>query len=120
MRFFLIAYIGVGHFVGFATRDAFILRLLSQVNVWVGAFFVISGYVAGYTATEVGKYEASARVKPAWAYTVARVAGFYPLFLLVQLIFAPMFIYADNFYNGPVATAAHFLMSATLTQAWWV
>lgn len=28
---------------------------LPQVNVWVGAFFVISGYVAGYTATEVGR-----------------------------------------------------------------
>jgi hypothetical protein len=27
-----------------------------------------------------------------------------------------MFAYADNFYNGAVATAAHFLMSATLVQ----
>lgn len=56
-----------------------------QVNVWVGPFFVLSGYVAGYTATELGKYEASARVKPAGAYTVARVAGFYPLFALIQV-----------------------------------
>lgn len=58
---------------------------LPQVNVWVGPFFVLSGYVAGYTATELGKYEASARVKPAGAYTVARVAGFYPLFALIQV-----------------------------------
>ena len=60
----LIAYIAVGHFVAFATRDPFLLRLLTQVNVWVGPFFVLSGYVAGYTATELGKYEASPRVKP--------------------------------------------------------
>ena len=31
LRFFLIAYIGVGHFVGFATKDAFLLKLFSQV-----------------------------------------------------------------------------------------
>lgn len=87
-----------------------------QVNVWVGPFFVLSGYVAAYTATELGKYAASPRVAPAWAYTVARVAGYYPLFILVQLLFAPMFIFADNAYNGALATAAHALMGATLTQ----
>lgn len=88
-----------------------------QVNVWVGPFFVLSGYVAAYTATELGKYAASPRVAPAWAYTVARVAGYYPLFILVQLLFAPMFIFADSTYNGPIATAAHALLGVTLTQA---
>ena len=119
LRFFLIAYIAVGHFVAFATKSGFALKLLTQVNVWVGAFFVLSGYVAGYTATEQGKFEASARVAPAGAYTLARVMGFYPLYALVQLLFGAMFAFADNFYNGPVATAAHFLMSATLSQAWF-
>lgn len=85
LRFFLIAYIAVGHFVAFATKDPFLLRLLTQVNVWVGPFFVLSGYVAGYTATELAKYEASPRVKPAGAYTVARVSGYYPLFALIQV-----------------------------------
>ena len=47
----------------------------AQINVWVGAFFVISGYVAGYTATELGKYEASARVKPAGEAAGAARAG---------------------------------------------
>lgn len=87
--------------------------------MWVGAFFVLSGYVAGYTATEQAKFEASPRVSPASAYTVARVMGYYPLYMLVQLLFGAMFAFADNFYNGPVATAAHFLLSATLTQAWF-
>ena len=36
-----------------------------------------------------------------------------------------MFAFADNFYNGPVATVAHAIMSATLTQVgtpngWWL
>ena len=119
LRFFLIAYIGVGHFVSFATRDAFVLKLMTQINVWVGAFFVLSGYVAGYTATELNKYEAGARVKPAAAYTVARVAGFYPLFLLVNVLFGAMFIFADAAYNGGLATAFHGFLSATLTQAWF-
>ncbi|KAL4443533.1 hypothetical protein ABPG75_011270 [Micractinium tetrahymenae] len=119
LRFFLIAYIGVGHFVAFATKDSLLLKLFTQVNVWVGAFFVISGYVAGYTATELGKYEANPRVKPAWAYTVGRVAGYYPLFILVQILFGAMFAFADNFYNGPVVTLAHGLMSTGLVQAWF-
>jgi hypothetical protein len=72
--------------------------------------------VAGYTATELGKYVASSRVKPEAAYTVARVAGYYPLFILVQILFGAMFAFADATYNGPVATVAHALMSATLTQ----
>lgn len=119
LRFFLIAYIAVGHFVAFASKDPFILKLFTQVNVWVGPFFVLSGYVAGYTATELGKYAASPRVKPEAAYTVARVAGYYPLFILVQILFGAMFAFADNAYNGPIATLAHGLMSATLTQAWF-
>jgi hypothetical protein len=77
---------------------------------------VLSGYVAGYTGTEAGAHAASPRIKPEAAYTVSRVAGFYPLFILVQLLFAPMFIFADAYYNGPVATALHGFMSATLVQ----
>lgn len=102
--------------MAFATRDPFLLKLLTQVNVWVGPFFVLSGYVAGYTATELAKFEASPRVKPAGAYTVARVAGYYPLFMYVQILFGAMFAFADWTYNGPVATVAHAIMSATLTQ----
>ncbi|GBF97881.1 acyltransferase [Raphidocelis subcapitata] len=119
LRFFLIAYIGVGHFVSFATRDAFLLKLFTQVNVWVGAFFVLSGYVAAYTATEIGKFEAGPRVKPAGAYAIARIAGFYPLFLLVNVLFGAMFVFADAAYNGPIAAAFHGLLSATLAQAWF-
>eukprot|EP00775_Hariotina_reticulata_P010853 gene10853-11007_t len=119
LRFFLIAYIATGHFIAFATRDAFILKFFSQINVWVGAFFVISGYVVGYTATELNKYEASSRIRDVVAYIVGRVSTFYPLYLLVQVLAGAIFVYADYTYNGPLATIAHGLMSLTLIQAWF-
>ena len=119
LRFFLISYICIGHFVAMATKDVFFLRLFSQVNVAVGAFFVISGYVMAYTATELGKLEASPRVFPAAAYTVSRIAGFFPVYFAAQLLFAPVFIYADVFYNGWVKTAWHALATTSLSQAWF-
>ena len=118
-RFFLISYIAVGHFIACCTRDVFTLKLLSQVNVVVGAFFVLSGYVVAYTCTELGKYEASPRVSPAPAFIASRVMGYYPLYFLAQCIFGWVFAYADNLYNGPVATAGHALITFTLTQAWF-
>ena len=118
-RFFLISYIAVGHFIACCTKDAFTLRLLSQVNVVVGAFFVLSGYVVAYTCTELGKYEASPRVSPAPAFVASRVMGYYPLYIAAQAAFAWVFVYADNLYNGPVATAWHALITCTLTQAWF-
>ena len=119
MRFFLIGYICVGHFIQCAGPSALVAGLFGQINVAVGAFFVLSGYVAAYTATELGAFEASARLRPETAYTLGRVAGFYPLHLLVLVLFSPMFIYVDLFYNGGVAALSHGLMSLTLTQAWF-
>lgn len=75
LRFFLIAYIATGHFIAFASPSLFVAKLFSQVNVVVGAFFVLSGYVAAYVATELNEYKASARIKPAVSYFVGRVAG---------------------------------------------
>lgn len=119
LRFFLISYITVGHFISFATQDLTVIKLFAQVNVWVGAFFVLSGYVAGYTATELDKYAASPRIKPEFDYFVGRVAGFYPLFLLVQVLFGGMFVAVDSFYNGPLAASMHGFLSTTLLQAWF-
>ena len=119
LRFFLIMYISTGHFVAFATSNAFIQAFFSQVNVVVGAFFVLSGYVAGYTSTELGKYEASPRVQPAVRYSIQRIMGFYPLYMLAQAVFLPMFAYVDNLYNGAIKTIAHLVTTTTLTQAWF-
>jgi peptidoglycan/LPS O-acetylase OafA/YrhL len=87
-----------------------------QINVWVGAFFVISGYVVGYTATELNKYEASSRIRDVVAYIVGRVSTFYPLYLLVQVLAGAMFVYADYTYNGLIPTIAHGVMSLSLIQ----
>ena len=120
IRFFLIAYIGVGHFIACATRETSTLAALSQVNVVVGAFFVLSGYVAAYTTTKLGRYEAQMeRLRPSPKYFISRVMGFYPLYFVVNALFAPMFFYVDSFYNGPVAAAVHGLMTFTLTQSWF-
>lgn len=120
VRFFLITYISVGHFIACATKNALALAAFSQVNVVVGAFFVLSGYVAAYTTTELGKYEAqTGRLRPTPKYFVSRVMGFYPLYFVVNCVFAPMFFYADSFYNGPLTAAVHGFMTFTLTQAWF-
>jgi len=121
MRFFLIAYIVCGHFISFAAPSAFAFKAVTQINVVVGAFFALSGYVAAYTTCEIGKREAKQRVTetPAPAFIIPRIFGYWPLHLLVLLIFSPMFIYADSLYNGPIVTAAHGLMSFFMISAWF-
>eukprot|EP00873_Tetraselmis_striata_P004256 jgi/Tetstr1/424520/TSEL_015048.t1 len=119
LRFFLIAYIATGHFIAFAAPSTFVMKFFAQVNVVVGAFFVLSGYVAGYVATELNDYKATPRLKPAVNYFVGRVAGYYPLFALVNLLFAPMFLWVDNMYNGPVKAAWHAFVTFTLSASWF-
>jgi len=119
VRFFLIAYIATGHFIACATKNPTILRFATQINVVVGAFFVLSGYVAGYVATELGKREASSRTENKSQYIVGRIMGYYPLFFIVQVLFAPMFAFVDNLYSGPMVAAWHGFLSTTLLQAWF-
>eukprot|EP00240_Pyramimonas_obovata_P001458 CAMPEP_0118935620 /NCGR_PEP_ID=MMETSP1169-20130426/15743_1 /TAXON_ID=36882 /ORGANISM="Pyramimonas obovata, Strain CCMP722" /LENGTH=495 /DNA_ID=CAMNT_0006878677 /DNA_START=48 /DNA_END=1535 /DNA_ORIENTATION=+ len=119
VRFFLIAYIATGHFIACATRNPTILALATQINVVVGAFFVLSGYVAGYVATELGKREASPRTENKSQYIIGRIMGYYPLFFIVQVIFAPMFMFVDNLYSGPMVAGWHAFLSTFLLQAWF-
>ena len=44
----------VAHFARFSTSNLTALKLLTQENVLVGGFFVISGYVSAYTTTKLG------------------------------------------------------------------
>jgi len=119
MRFFLIAFICIGHFIRFAPSSEFAINLFSQVNVVVGAFFVLSGYVTAYTATTNGAYEASPKLTPAPAWILSRVFGYFPLHVIVLALFSPVFLYADVTYNGWFQSALHGLMSVTMTQAWF-
>jgi len=119
VRFFLISYIVVGHFIQVATTNVLLLRLFCQINVVVGAFFVISGYMAGYTGTEMGKLEASPRIQPASAYIISRIMGYYPLHFLVSLLFTPMFVFVDMTFNNSAVAAANGFMNFALLQAWF-
>jgi peptidoglycan/LPS O-acetylase OafA/YrhL len=120
LRFFLIAYIASGHFIHTATKNPIVLSLISQINVVVGAFFVLSGYVAAYTTTELGerKYNA-ARLDNPVQFAVTRIMGFWPLHMFVLLIFSPMFFWVDATYKGPLVAAWHGLLSSSLLSAWF-
>jgi hypothetical protein len=96
------------------------LRLISQINVIVGGFFVISGYVAAYTTTELGerKYTA-ARLDDTIKFATSRIMGFYSLHFLVLVIFGAMFVWTDATFSGPLIAAWHGIISLTLTSAWF-
>lgn len=121
MRFFLISCIVLGHFIKFANPSDFLFKFVSQHNVAVGAFFALSGYVTAYTSTENAKREPSARLmttpKPKWI--LSRIFGYYPLHLVVLLLFSPIFLYADVTYSGWGVAAWHGLLSATMTTSWF-
>ena len=121
LRFFLIGCIVLGHFIKFANPNEFLFQFFSQHNVIVGAFFALSGYVTAYTSTEVGQRAPSPKLTstPSQQWTLSRVFGWYPLHLLTLFLFSPLFIYADQHYNGWIQTAWHGFLSVTLTQAWF-
>eukprot|EP00439_Symbiodinium_sp_Y106_P063026 s1999_g9.t1 len=121
IRFFLIAYIVCGHFISFAAPSQFAFKAISQINVVVGAFFALSGYVAAYTTTENAERAASPKLlgTPAPKWILQRVFGYYPLHLLVLLLFSPAFLYADVTFNGWPTAIWHGFLSAGMLQAWF-
>mmetsp|Transcript_56975 Transcript_56975/g.133266 ORF Transcript_56975/g.133266 Transcript_56975/m.133266 type:complete len:524 (-) Transcript_56975:239-1810(-) len=121
IRFFLIAYIVCGHFISFAAPSQFAMKAISQINVVVGAFFALSGYVAAYTTTENAERAASPKLlsTPAPKWILQRVFGYFPLHLLVLLIFSPMFLFSDVSYSGWPTALWHGFLSAGMLQAWF-
>jgi len=123
VKFFLISYITIGHFIGMteiAKQNRVLLLFTTQINVVVGAFFVITGYLAGYTTTEVGKLSANeARLQPASSFIIGRIMGYYHLHAFVLLLFLPMFAFVDWTYSGAQTAIINGLMSFTLIQSWF-
>ena len=105
----------MAHFVAFAGPSELAQRFILQHNVAVGAFFAISGYVTAYTSTELNKYEASPKLSPSPNWILSRIFGYYPLHLLVLVLFSPMFLFADVSYNGWAVALWHGFLSVTLT-----
>lgn len=120
IRFLLASHIVLGHFLRYANPNEFLLRFFSQVNVSVGAFFALSGYVTAYTTTEVGALKASPKLTdtPSQKWWLSKVMAYYPMHWLVLLIFSPMFLYSDVHYGGWFQAAINGILSITLTQAW--
>ncbi|CAE7419581.1 unnamed protein product [Symbiodinium natans] len=119
LRFILIAYIASGHFIHTATQNPFLLRFISQINVVVGAFFVISGYVAAYTTTELGQRKGSKRLDNAVEFVITRIMGHWPLHLMVLLLFSPVFLFVDLSYSGVATAAWNGFISIFMLQAWF-
>lgn len=121
MRFFLIMYIVCGHFISFAAPSMFAFKAITQINVVVGAFFALSGYVAAYTTTEIGEKKVKDKIAGLSTpkFILQRVFGYWPLHMLVLLLFSPIFVYADLKFSGPLITIVHGCMAATMTQAWF-
>jgi len=119
LRFILIAYIASGHFIHTATKNPFLLRMITQINVVVGAFFVISGYVAAYTTTELGQRKGSKRLDNAVEFVITRIMGHWPLHIIVLLIFSPMFLYVDVSYSGWSTALWNGTISVFMLQAWF-
>eukprot|EP00550_Attheya_septentrionalis_P004494 CAMPEP_0198283954 /NCGR_PEP_ID=MMETSP1449-20131203/3530_1 /TAXON_ID=420275 /ORGANISM="Attheya septentrionalis, Strain CCMP2084" /LENGTH=458 /DNA_ID=CAMNT_0043980859 /DNA_START=228 /DNA_END=1601 /DNA_ORIENTATION=- len=121
MRFILIMAIVCGHFIQFANPSEFIRRLASNHNVLVGAFFALSGYVTAYTSTENAKMEPSQKLvhTPKQKWILSRVFGYYPLHLLVLVLFSPLFLFVDLHYNGWSTALINGILSVTMTQAWF-
>mmetsp|Transcript_66578 Transcript_66578/g.124237 ORF Transcript_66578/g.124237 Transcript_66578/m.124237 type:complete len:444 (-) Transcript_66578:435-1766(-) len=120
-RFALVLPIMIGHFVKFATDNRIALKLLTQENVLVGGFFIISGYVAGYVSTNMGEqsHDAKKLAKPE-LYFWQKVMSYYPLHFVVSTAFAPMFVMIDRWMkNTPRTTLFNAFLNYTLLQAWF-
>eukprot|EP00435_Cladocopium_sp_Y103_P019710 s2789_g4.t1 len=58
-------------------------------------------------------------VVPAPKWILQRVFGYFPLHLLVLLIFSPMFLFSDVTFNGWPTAIWHGFLSAGMLQAWF-
>ncbi len=126
IRALLAVHIVFGHFLCFAGPSKFCMRFFAQVNVTVGPFFALSGYVTAYTCTKVGKkgltgsFQASS-LKNWW---ISKAMTFYPLHWFVLLLFGPMFVYSNIMAAPSITTGLNTVifngvLSFTLTQAWF-
>eukprot|EP00440_Ansanella_granifera_P018311 gb/GFBE01019883.1/.p1 GENE.gb/GFBE01019883.1/~~gb/GFBE01019883.1/.p1 ORF type:complete len:450 (+),score=97.02 gb/GFBE01019883.1/:1-1350(+) len=120
-RFALVLPIVIAHFARFGTKNPTLLKLLTQENVLVGGFFVISGYVSGYVSTKLGQRSAEDKklAKPELFFW-QRVMAYYPLHFVISTLFAPMFVMVERWYKTPwTTTAFRAFLNYSLLQAWF-
>eukprot|EP00931_Biecheleriopsis_adriatica_P089289 TRINITY_DN63442_c0_g1_i1.p1 TRINITY_DN63442_c0_g1~~TRINITY_DN63442_c0_g1_i1.p1 ORF type:complete len:431 (+),score=78.75 TRINITY_DN63442_c0_g1_i1:84-1376(+) len=120
-RFALVFPIIVGHFIRFGASKEWVLKLLTQENVLVGGFFIISGYVTGYTSTNVRElsHDLKKLANPE-LYFWQKVMSYYPLHFVTSTAFAPMFVIAERWAKQTWRTTGlHAFLNYTLLQAWF-
>lgn len=120
-RFALVLPIIVGHFIKFGTANPFLLKLLTQENVLVGGFFIISGYVSGYVSTKIGERDHDhKKLAQPELFFWQKVMSYYPLHFVTSTAFAPLFVLVDRWMkNRWPTTAFHAFLNYTLMQAWF-
>eukprot|EP00930_Biecheleria_cincta_P105348 TRINITY_DN9800_c0_g1_i1.p1 TRINITY_DN9800_c0_g1~~TRINITY_DN9800_c0_g1_i1.p1 ORF type:complete len:444 (+),score=65.26 TRINITY_DN9800_c0_g1_i1:49-1380(+) len=120
-RFALVFPIIIGHFIRFGTDKEWVLKLLTQENVLVGGFFIISGYVIGYTSTNIGELSCDRKkLANPELYFWQKVMSYYPLHFVVSTVFAPMFVLTERWAKKKWRTTGlHAFLNYTLLQAWF-
>jgi len=124
IRGLLALHIVFGHFLRFASPSKFWMQLFAQVNITVGAFFALSGYVTAYTCTRVGEHGTTFEASSWKQWWISKAMTFYPMHWFVMILFGPMFVYSDLFAassitKGLTTATNNGLLSCTLTQAWF-
>ncbi|CAK9113970.1 unnamed protein product [Durusdinium trenchii] len=120
-RFALVFPIVVAHFARFSTSNLTALKLLTQENVLVGGFFVISGYVSAYTTTKLGALGVEEKkVANPELFFWQRVMAYYPLHFVSSALFAPMFIWVERNFNATWKMIAfRAFLNFSMLQAWF-
>lgn len=113
LRFLMIFYIVQGHFIQVATDNAFWLAIFKQHNLVVGCFFLLSGFLLALGQNK----ESTPHLK--WPFFKKRVMRIYPVYVVVLLIFSPMFIAVDIHYGTDLLLEIkRAVIVLTLVQAW--
>ncbi|CAE7893713.1 unnamed protein product, partial [Symbiodinium sp. KB8] len=100
----------------FGTSNLTALKLLTQENVLVGGFFVISGYVSAYTSTKLGERKAEdKKLANPELFFWQRVMAYYPLHFVISCLFAPMFIQVERLGKK----RPHVLAAGTCAPCGW-
>lgn len=122
MRFFAALWVVVLHFATHQhTKNGppLIHNLFSHGQLGVAMFFVLSGFVLGYTY--LAKATAGRLDKP--SFYVARFARIYPVFMLASIAFIPFawrFVRATHDLNESISLMGQsFVLQAALLQTWF-
>lgn len=115
IRFILIMFIVNGHFFQVTNAGEFWLRFWKQHNIIVGCFFLLSGYMMALVS---GARKDSGFINTR-LFLKKRLMRVYPTYFLTLLVFSPMFIYVELFYQKSLSELLlQIFLVLTMTQSW--